>query len=72
MKSAMNAVITTVMPTAAPVLMVSAVLRVLGSLSARTQTTLKKLVVDVRTTTTEHDNIQPLVDKNEEMACQKV
>ena len=36
MKSTMNAVTTTVMLTAAPVLMVSAVLRVVGSLSART------------------------------------
>ena len=66
MKSVMIAVTTAVMPTAAPVL------RVLGSLSARTQITLKKLVVDVRTTTTGDDNVQPLVNKNEEMAYQKV
>ena len=41
MKSAMDAVITAVMPTAVPVLIVSAVLRVVGSLSARKQITLK-------------------------------
>ena len=51
MKSAMNAVTTAVMLTAAPVLMVSAVLRVVGSLSARTHSNnIEKLVADVRIT----------------------
>ena len=66
MKSAINAVITVVMPTAVPVLMVSAVLRVVGSLSARKQITLKVRVVDVRTTTIGHNN-SPLMDNNNKM-----